>query len=112
MQGGVHTDDWCTHVVLFGHIRKENQLLFLRKCKCSGRYQVTVSKAISPKDHFLLCEDDEMVLEELARRQKGKSDRDKRRDRSDQSELDKEEKWKQLHMNMASSRTALSICNE
>lgn len=53
-----------------------------------------------------MCQD---VEAELARRTKNAEDREHRwrQQRADQEELDREEKWKQLHMSIASSRFAL-----
>ncbi len=60
---------------------------------------------------FLFDDADEDVGDELLRREKTLKERQTRlmKQREEQEELSKEEKWKALHMNMARSRTGLSF---
>ena len=52
-------------------------------------------------------DEDEEVADEIARREKVKADRDNRKQRQDQGDdLEKEEKWKQMHMQIATSRAS------
>ncbi len=64
------------------------------------------------KDRFLCNDEDEEVGDELLRRQKNRHERDARRkkdqEENNKADLEKEEKWKQLHMQMANDRWVLS----
>lgn len=68
------------------------------------------------KDRFLCNEEDEEVGDELLRRQKTRQERDARRkkdqEENNKADLEKEEKWKQLHMQMANDRCFLSHYNQ
>eukprot|EP00435_Cladocopium_sp_Y103_P043285 s1547_g12.t1 len=67
------------------------------------------------EDDFLQHEDSELVEHELARRQKLKADRDRRREEQKQGEnhgslqVSQNDKWKSMHMSLATERLLTTV---
>ncbi|CAK9064346.1 unnamed protein product [Durusdinium trenchii] len=79
--------------------------------------QYEESKGTLFEDCFLFEEDHPDVQAELSRRQKVRENRESKKTQAEENMDDTEpsspksgEKWKALHMNLAASRTKLSLC--